>query len=566
MAQMGPNSPKTMVPVPQNLNQVAKSGFPTLYNKPMLRSRLAVLLLSTFLPVATWAVCSCGFGDGVFTLATINVDGNMSDWAPVHADVDNNVCDGPSGGLTDRDAPVQSTGRDLTHFAYTWDSNNVYLFTERAGSTSNIQSFAYYADVDNDGLMETGEPVIGVTWRGSNRRVEVFVFSYVAATAGGDPMADAAGFADGYTLPGSFANVPSGGNPTRSGNWGSSDGLQMEFWITWAELGLSPGSPFTFHVASSNAALNASSFTAQVDDNLSGCGGRVGSTVIPALDFTPDRALTGVAGIDTVAVHTLTNTGNADDSFDFSTATTGAFAPAVSFYEDTDGSGTLTAGDTLLVDTDGDSFPDIGPLAPGASVTVLVVYAIPGTVTPGDTASVAVTAASDFEPLASATVVDTIDIILAPSLTVTKNFTTISDPVNLALDPLPIPGSTVEYTISVINEGPGTVDMNTFEITDAVPASSCLLVTDIAGNGPVRFDDGSPSSGLSYTFTSLGNTADDLDFSADGGLTWAYSPVPGGDGCDGAVTHLRINPKGPFAADTGAGSPQADFSFRVLID
>ncbi len=112
------------------------------------RARLVLLRAVTFVlaavaPIVTWAVCTCGFGDGSFTLTTITVDGNMGDWAPVHADLDNNVCDGPANGLTDRDAPVQSTGRDLTHFAYTWDATSIYLFTERVGSASNIQSFVY---------------------------------------------------------------------------------------------------------------------------------------------------------------------------------------------------------------------------------------------------------------------------------------------------------------------------------------------------------------------------------------------------------------------------------------
>ena len=250
-------------------------------------ARVVTIVLATIAPVATWAVCTCGFQDGLFTLAPITVNGDLSDWAPVLADPDNNVCDGPSGGLTDRDSPVQSTGRDLTHFAYTWDATNIYLFTERFGSSNNIQRFVYYADTDNDGLMETGEPVIGVAWRGSNRDVNVYTFTYVAQAPAGDPVVDGNGFGDGYTFPGSFANVPSSGNPNRSGSWGSADGLQMEFHVTWAELGLSTGDPFTFHVASSNAALGANSFTAQIDDNLSGCGGGVGSTVIPAVVFTP---------------------------------------------------------------------------------------------------------------------------------------------------------------------------------------------------------------------------------------------------------------------------------------
>ena len=71
--------------------------------------------------------------------------------------------------------------------------------------------------------METNEPVIGVTWQGSNRRINVYVFSYVSLAPAGDPLVDAGGFADGYTLPGSIANVPASGNPNRSGRWGSSN-------------------------------------------------------------------------------------------------------------------------------------------------------------------------------------------------------------------------------------------------------------------------------------------------------------------------------------------------------
>ena len=108
--------------------------------------------------------------------------------------------------------------------------------------------------------------------------------------------------------------------------------------------------------------------------------------------------------------------------------------------------------------------------------------------------------------------------------------------------------------------------MDTFELTDAIPNDSCLLVADIAGNGPVRFDDGSPGSGLSYSFQSLGSATDDLEFSADGGSSYGYTPIPDASGCDPAVTHLRIMPKGPFAADAGTGSPQATFAFRIRID
>ncbi len=548
------------------------SDTPDILGRPgRAKARAATFLGAMASPVAALAVCTCGFGDGVFTqmsIAVVGDNGDVSDWAAVHADPDNNVCDGPSGGLTDRDSPIQSTGRDLTHFAYTWDSTNVYLFTERFGSANNTQSFVYYADIDNDGLLETGEPVIGVTWRGSNRTINVYTFTYVASAPGGDPMVDGGGFGDGYTLPGSFANVPSTGNPNRTGTWGSVDGLQMEFYVTWAELGLAPGTPFNFHVSSSNAALGANSFTTQIDDNLSGCGGGLGSTIVPGVTFTANESLTGFAGQVAIAAHTLTNVGNADDLFDFSSSASGDFLPTVSYYEDTDGSGTLTVADVLLTDTDSDGDIDTGILAPSATMDLLVAYDIPGSAGAAEVATVSVTASSDYEPASNDFVTDTITIAIPPDIVVAKDVTTIADPVNGTTNPKAIPGADVQYVLTIRNEGAGTADNDSLLMTDAIPSDSCMRVLDIGGpgSGPVAFQDGTPASNLSYSFTSLSSTTDDLEFSSDGGVSFNYTPTAGGSGCDPAITHIRIQPQGTFAADVGTGSPEATFTFRVIVN
>jgi hypothetical protein len=533
-----------------------------------LFSRIGAVLVGVFIPVAVWAQCVCGFGDGQFTLTPITVDGNIADWAPVHADTDNNVCDGPSGGLIDRDAPVQSTGRDLTHFAFTWDQNSVYLFTERVGSANNVQNFVYYADVDNDGLMETGEPIVGASWQGNNRRVSIYIFNYQSQAPGGDPMVDGLGFGDGHTLPGSFINVPANNNPNRTGNWGSANGLQMEFNITWAELGLAPGSAFTFHIASSNAALGSNNFTAQIDDNLSGCGGTLGTTQVPGVTITPDLSLQGADSQTTYAAHALTNTGTGPDSFEFSSAITGDFTPIVSYYHDVDASGTFTPGDLLLTDTDGDGTPNTATLGAGAAISILIAYQVPAGTSAGDVATVQTTAASNLEPLANAAVTDTIVIIVPPDLLVAKTIVTVQDPFNNTVNPKAIPGAEILYTATITNEGPGTVDTDTLLITDAIQSNGCLKVSDIAapGSGPVQFTDGSPSSNISYSFVSLSDVTDDVSFSSDGGITFTYSPVADAAGCDPNVTHVRINPKGSFAADTGGGSPTAEFSFRVILN
>jgi uncharacterized repeat protein (TIGR01451 family) len=507
-----------------------------------LAALLAALCLARSpLPAGAQAVCTCGLQDGVQTLAPITLDGSMGDWAPVLTDPDNATCDGPIGGLIDRDAPVQSTGRDLVQFAYTWDATNLYLFTGRSGSSNNVQRFIYYADIDNDGLMETGEPIIGVNWQGSTGLVEVYLFQYSAIAAGGDSMVDGGGFADGYTLPGGFQNVPQQNSPTRTGFWGDASNLSMEFRVTWAELGLAPGTPFTFHVSSSNSYFNANDYPSKIDDNLGGCGGGPGVIRFDLIDIDPDRALAGRHGEVVVAAHTVTNRGSASDVVELSSTVSGDHTPTLTYYRDVDGSGSLTPGDTPVGDTDGDGTPDT---------------------------AIVTTATSSLFPGIQDSVIDTVDVILEPDLLVMKRVSVISDPVNGASDPFAIPGATVEYAIQVTNTGGGEVDVDTLSITDPIPVEGALFVGDIGapGSGPASFADGSPSSSLTYTFLSLGSVLDDIDFSSDGGVTYTYTPIPDAAGFDASVTHLRLTPRGTFSGATAAGNPSFEVRFRMLVN
>ncbi len=166
----------------------------------------------------------------------------------------------------------------------------------------------------------------------------------------------------------------------------------------------------------------------------------------------------------------------------------------------------------------------------------------------------------------------------APAYAVAKSSTAISDPVNCATpgdsascNPLGsqrrVPGAVVEYLVSISNSG-GAADPDSVRISDPVPANTDLRVADIAGagSGPVGFSDGVTTSDLSYTFTSLASATDDVEFSNDGGTTWTYTPAPNADGCDPAVTHLRVNPKGTFAADTGTPDPSFSLRFNVCVE
>ena len=104
-------------------------------------------------------------------------------------------------------------------------------------------------------------------------------------------------------------------------------------------------------------------------------------------------------------------------------------------------------------------------------------------------------------------------------------------------------------------------------ITDTINTNLGVFVNDLgaAGSGPVAFTQGTPSSALTYTFTTLSSFADDVDFSNNGGATWVYVPTPGANGCDNNVTNIRINPKGTFASGLTGADPNFQVRFRSCV-
>lgn len=216
---------------------------------------------------------------------------------------------------------------------------------------------------------------------------------------------------------------------------------------------------------------------------------------------------------------------------------------------------TAVAGGSTFNVSGGTLPPAILPAGPVGSctITVLVTGTTAGT-KDNTTSGVTTTETSD----GAGTESNTATLTVGAPLTVVKSSQTISDPFNNTTNPKAIPGAFVAYTITVANPGPSTVDANTAFITDAVPANTDLFVGDVggAGSGPVAFIDGVPASGLTYTFTSLASAADDVSFSNDGGATFTYTLAPDANGVDSAVTHIRINPKGTFNANS---------SFQVLF-
>ncbi len=136
-----------------------------------------------------------------------------------------------------------------------------------------------------------------------------------------------------------------------------------------------------------------------------------------------------------------------------------------------------------------------------------------------------------------------------PNLSVTKISSVISDPVNGTTNPKAIPGALVEYLITVSNTGPGATDADSVVVTDDGPADAKICLISV-GSGPVIFSEPGASTGLTYSFSSIGSGTDDLEFSDTDGSNYGYTPSADTDGCDSAVTDFRLSPSGAMLGNS----------------
>lgn len=157
------------------------------------------------------------------------------------------------------------------------------------------------------------------------------------------------------------------------------------------------------------------------------------------------------------------------------------------------------------------------------------------------------------------------DTIVYPVLTSQKTVTTLTDPMNGAVNPRRIPGAEVLYNITISNTGLGTVNWDVMKITDQISSDLEFFSGDLGAvtSGPISFTQGSPASNLSYLYTSLSSTTDDVELSNNSGSTYVYTST---GGYDSNVTSIRVSPKGKMAAWSGFGAyPSFTLGFKARI-
>ncbi len=191
----------------------------------------------------------------------------------------------------------------------------------------------------------------------------------------------------------------------------------------------------------------------------------------------PDNTKTVAPGTTWYYPHTVTNTGNFDDSANI-TAVSG-HAWAITIYKDVNGNGTYEAGtDTVLTDSAGDpdAIPDSGLLGNDGTMKILVAVTVPAGTADGTVDVVTVVGTSVFDPTKTDNALDTTT-VTAPNMAVVKSVAPVG------AQP---PGTTLTYTVVVTNNGTGAA--NTVVMTDPIPTNTTYQAGTITYNAAARTD------------------------------------------------------------------------------
>lgn len=195
-------------------------------------------------------------------------------------------------------------------------------------------------------------------------------------------------------------------------------------------------------------------------------------TQVATVTVTPPAAVaTAPAGSTVVFSNVVTNTGNGTDTFNMTTASSSFPAGTTFLLVKADGASPLT-------DSNGDGIVDTGPLAAGATTTVIVRATLPASAT-GGPFNVTLVATSTFDATKSGSGVDTLTAVGSATVDLTNNAAggpgagpgPEASPVLTTVD---APGTTATFQLVVANSGGNTETYDLAFGVDAALASSAL--------------------------------------------------------------------------------------------
>ncbi len=195
---------------------------------------------------------------------------------------------------------------------------------------------------------------------------------------------------------------------------------------------------------------------------------------VAVVTVDPDNVSNASPGDTIYYAHDVTNGGNGPDTIDLTAISSNGWT--TNLYADNDGSGTLTVGDTLLVDTDGDTIVDTGALGADGVLEILAEVTVPAGTPSGTVDTMTVTGTSTFDNGVSDIATDTTTID-APDISVVKSV--------LPAGAQP-PGQVLTYTVVVTNNGTG--DADNIVLTDPIPANTTYVPGSITLNAVGKTD------------------------------------------------------------------------------